>query len=57
MDFEELLKAQQERDQRDRARVIAPMIAAADAIHLDSTGLTIQQVVDRMEETVRARTL
>jgi cytidylate kinase len=57
VDFDELLKAQQERDQRDRARVIAPMIPAADAIHLDSTGLTIQQVVDRMEETVRARTL
>ena len=57
IDIEELLKAQQERDQRDRARVIAPMIPAADAIHLDSTGLTVQQVVDRMEEVVRARAL
>jgi cytidylate kinase len=53
--FEDLLKAQQERDQRDLTRAIAPMIPAADAVFLDSTGLTIQQVVDRMEEAVLAR--
>jgi cytidylate kinase len=52
LDFEDILKAQQERDQRDLARTIAPMIPADDAIHLDSTGLTVQQVVDRMEAEI-----
>ena len=37
----------------DLERVIAPMIPAPDAIHLDSTGLTVQQVVERMEAFVR----
>jgi CMP/dCMP kinase len=53
--FEEVLTDQQARDQRDRDRVIAPMIPAVDAILLDSTGLTIQQVVDQMAAAVRAR--
>jgi CMP/dCMP kinase len=53
--FEEVLAAQQERDQRDLTRAIAPMIPAADAIFLDSTGLTVEQVVDQMEEAVLAR--
>jgi cytidylate kinase len=53
--FDELLKAQQERDQRDLTRAIAPMVPADDAILVDSTNLTVQQVVDRMEEEVLAR--
>lgn len=53
--FEEILRAQEARDQRDAARAIAPMVPAPDAILLDSTGLTIQQVVERMEQTVRER--
>jgi cytidylate kinase len=53
--LDEVLRAQQERDRRDAARDIAPMVPAADAIRLDSTGLTPEQVVDRMEEEVRRR--
>ena len=55
--LDEILTAQQARDQRDRDRAIAPMIPAADAIFLDSTGLTIHQVVDQMEAAVRARAI
>jgi CMP/dCMP kinase len=46
--LEEILEAQQARDQRDAARDIAPMVPAADAILLDSTHLTLEEVVERM---------
>jgi CMP/dCMP kinase len=53
--FEEVLGQQEERDARDAARDIAPMEPAPDAIHFDSTPLTLHEVVDRMEEHVRRR--
>jgi cytidylate kinase len=53
--WKELLRAQQERDQRDAARDLAPMVPAADAIHLDSTHLDAQAIVDQMERQVRTR--
>ena len=45
----------QERDQRDRTRAASPLVAARDAVILDSTHLTIDQVVERAEELVRAK--
>jgi cytidylate kinase len=53
--WEQVLRAQEERDRRDAARDLAPMVPAADAILLDSTQLTLEQVIDRMEEEVRRR--
>lgn len=53
--FEEVLQAQAVRDQRDAARGVGPMVPAADAVLLDSTQLTLDQVVDRMEQEVRRR--
>jgi cytidylate kinase len=53
--LDEVLRAQEERDRRDVARDIAPMVPAADAITLDSTRLTLEQVVERMEQEVRRR--
>jgi CMP/dCMP kinase len=53
--FEEVLRAQQERDCRDAQRDIAPMVPAADAIVLDSTRQTPEEVVAVMERTVRSR--
>jgi CMP/dCMP kinase len=50
---EDVLAAQEVRDRRDASRDLAPMKPAADAILLDSTGLTADQVVDRMEEEFR----
>jgi CMP/dCMP kinase len=55
MTLEDVLKAQQERDSRDAARDIAPMVPAQDAIQLDTTTLTLQQVVERTEQVVRTR--
>ena len=53
--FEEVLRAQNERDARDAARAIAPLVPAADAIVVDSTDLTAEQLVDLLERHVRAR--
>lgn len=55
--WEEVLQAQQQRDQRDAARDLAPMVPADDAIILDSTHLSLAEVVARMEqEVIRCRT-
>jgi cytidylate kinase len=51
--LDEVLRAQQERDDRDAARALAPMVPAPDAILLDSTALTPEEVVARMEQEVR----
>jgi cytidylate kinase len=53
-ELDEVLKSQDERDRRDAARDLAPMVPADDAIRLDSTALTLEQVVDEMEKCVRA---
>ena len=45
----------QQRDQRDRTRAASPLVPAQDAVILDSTHLTIDQVVERAEELVRAK--
>jgi CMP/dCMP kinase len=53
--FEEVLAAQRERDGRDAARTIAPMKPAHDAIPIDSTGMTVEGMVEVMERHVRER--
>jgi cytidylate kinase len=37
-----------ERDQRDSSRPVAPLRPAPDAVTIDSTGMTIEEVVDRV---------
>jgi cytidylate kinase len=46
--FEAVLGDLRARDARDAARAIAPMKPAADAIVVDSTGMTVADVVERM---------
>lgn len=41
------------RDARDRGRQTSPLTSAADAIRIDSTALTAEEVVERMLEVVR----
>jgi cytidylate kinase len=50
-----VLRAQAQRDERDKARDLAPMRPADDAIIVDSTHQTLQQVVDFMEAKVKER--
>jgi cytidylate kinase len=40
---------------RDSTRPVAPLRPAVDAIHLDSTGLTIEQVVEQVLALARSR--
>jgi len=50
-----ILEAQEARDARDAARDIAPMVPAPDAVILDSTHLSLDEVVERMETEARRR--
>ncbi|HLK52304.1 MAG TPA: (d)CMP kinase [Candidatus Angelobacter sp.] len=45
----------QARDQRDRTRANSPLVAALDAVLIDSTYLTLDQVVARAIELIDAR--
>jgi CMP/dCMP kinase len=44
-----------ERDERDAARAHSPMVAAPDAVHVDTTGLSVDEVVRRIVGLVRER--
>lgn len=52
---EAILKEIRERDQRDRNRAQSPLRPAPDAVVIDSTDLTLEQVVDKVHEIVTAR--
>ena len=49
---EKLRQDLRERDLRDTTRATAPQKAAADAVHIDSSALTIEQVIARAEQIV-----
>lgn len=44
-----------ERDERDQGRDIAPLIKAKDAIIIETTGKSIEQILDNLMEVVRAQ--
>ncbi|AFL72371.1 (d)CMP kinase [Thiocystis violascens] len=48
-----LIEDIRERDTADRARLAAPLCAAEDAVMVDSTALSINEVLDRVLEEVR----
>lgn len=43
------------RDALDSSRAVAPLVAAEDAVHIDSTAHTIDQIVERVGELIRER--
>ena len=51
----EVLEQLKERDQRDRGRELAPLKRADDAIEIDSTNLSVEEVVARMNAKIKAR--
>lgn len=53
--FEEVLEAQNLRDQRDEQRQVGPLVAADDAVTVNTDGLSEVEVVDRLEALVRSR--
>ena len=44
-----------ERDQRDITRAVSPLVASADAVLLDTTGMPVDAVVERVLRIVRTR--
>lgn len=53
--FDETFADMTERDRRDSTRTDSPLRAAEDAIMVDSTGLSIDEVFERMMETIKER--
>lgn len=56
-DFESVLDAQRRRDARDSEREHGALRAAADAVELDTTGLSLEEVVGRVVGLARERGL
>lgn len=52
-----VLAAQRERDARDENREHSALRAAPDAVELDTTGLALDEVVGRIEDLARERSL
>ena len=42
-----------ERDERDAARSVAPLVAASDAVHIDATKLSVEDVVTEIVQRYR----
>lgn len=53
VDLDELIKDIQERDERDSNRTVSPLKPAPDAVLLDSTQMTIQEVLEAMLSLVK----
>ena len=57
VDKQTLVKDIEERDKRDSARAIAPLKKADDGIELDTTNLSIEQVVDKIYKLAQEKIL
>jgi cytidylate kinase len=53
--YDKILNEIKERDNRDRNRAVAPLKAAPDALELDSTYLSIEEVVEKAIEFVESK--
>ena len=48
VDFEQVLQDTLARDHRDSTRADSPLVAADDAVMVDTDGMTVEQVVERI---------
>jgi 1-acyl-sn-glycerol-3-phosphate acyltransferase len=55
-DVEQIRREIESRDKSDESRAVGPLKPAADAISVDTTGLSIEQVVERLYQLVLERT-
>jgi cytidylate kinase len=53
--FETVLAELEQRDHNDTTRAVSPLKPAADAVTIDTDGLTLEQVVDRILALVESR--
>lgn len=54
LSLDDMIAQLQERDERDRSRADAPMVAAADSVLIDTSDLTIDAAVDKARAAVEA---
>jgi cytidylate kinase len=57
VNFRALLANLEERDARDKARAVSPLVPAEDALIIDSTNLSIEEVLEMVLSEVEARHL
>lgn len=43
------------RDERDRTRTVSPLVAADDAVIIDSTNMELEEVIERAEQIVKEK--
>lgn len=53
VELEQIKKEIEERDYKDTTRKVSPLVKAEDAIELDTTGLSIEQVVEKIEQIIQ----
>lgn len=54
--LEEMLDQLRERDHRDQTRPVAPLRIPQDAVRVDTSRMSTEEMVDHLEQIVRART-
>jgi cytidylate kinase len=57
VNFRALLANLEERDARDKERAVSPLVPAEDALIIDSTNLSIEEVLEKVLSEVEARQL
>jgi CMP/dCMP kinase len=50
--LEQVLAAQQRRDREDASRDVGPLVPAADAVEVCTDGLSLEEVVDRLQSLI-----
>lgn len=55
--YEEVKKEIEERNKRDKNRSLAPLKQAEDAVYIDTTKLTIDEVVEKIMNTIKSKNL
>ncbi|HOW17003.1 MAG TPA: (d)CMP kinase [bacterium] len=56
VDYDTILKETIARDKQDSQRTLAPLKKASDAVHIDTDGLNIEQVKEKILKIVKERT-
>ena len=54
-EYQQVLEELQQRDYQDAHRAVAPLKPAEDAVLLDTTGLSLQEVVERLVALVNEK--
>ena len=53
--YEEVLKSIKNRDEKDKTREIAPLRKAEDAIYIDSTNMTMEEVTNELVKMIKQK--